>query len=720
MDANCAYCHRPNGVEGAFDGRAMTALYDQSMINADVESHASIQGSKIVKPKDILNSVLYVRDASTSDNRMPPIGRNMLDEDYLQTLIGWIDGLDVDGPMTVEDGWYTFKMGDRKKYLTIENASLLTDARAVNSISDSGDNAKWYVEQMGGNKYRIKAMHSDMVLSLRDLKSERGSNVIQEVWDGSQHQLWYFEDIEGENLRIVSAYNGLALYISKGINKNGRAATMWSPSNSENQQWKLEPVSVGVGLTDIGETGTVNTNHNWVSVSLNKTYKNPVVIAGGPTYEGTNQATVRVKDVTRSSFKVRIDEWECWDESHLTETIPYIVVEAGVHELANGKLLQAGNVEGRDHQWYTQQFNRSFGEKPLVFGQCVTENEVEAVTVFFDERYSNTSQLRMKLKEQDSSVGGHSPEIISWLAVEPGIFSDENFAFELANTGREVDHNWHTIDFEQNHDDNAIFIGGIGSEYGGNAATMRYKELTGSNVSVFLEEEKCGDIETEHTTEDIHYMIFSSAGALMGKTFEESPNTEALKLSELPSNFYFDGVSVDKKSHVVNIEWTATNDIEIETFIIEKSVNGDDFSMVTDQPGSRVAGKNGYSDSDYHPIIGNSIYRIVAVTGDGERVYSNQVEINFKNSGNNILLFPNPIDRSQTLTADILLGDSEEEENVTLSIYSLDGSLVRSWSKIMGSKQSFEQLSTDDLGSGVYILQVKGANWTQSRKFMVR
>ncbi|WKX78648.1 T9SS type A sorting domain-containing protein [Zobellia laminariae] len=68
----------------------------------------------------------------------------------------------------------------------------------------------------------------------------------------------------------------------------------------------------------------------------------------------------------------------------------------------------------------------------------------------------------------------------------------------------------------------------------------------------------------------------------------------------------------------------------------------------------------------------------------------------------------------------MLLADSEEEENIKLSIYSLDGSLVRSWSKTMGSKQSFEQLSTDDLRSGVYILQVNGANWTQSRKFMVR
>ncbi|MBU2946731.1 PQQ-dependent sugar dehydrogenase [Zobellia uliginosa] len=721
MDANCAYCHRPNGVEGAFDGRAMTALYDQYLINQDVESHASIPGNKIVKPKDVINSTLYVRDASNSDDRMPPIGRNMLDEDYLEILTGWIDGLDVNGPISVENGWYNLKMGNLEKYLAIEDASLLTNARAINSISNVGDDRKWYVEEMGGGKYRIKALHSDMVLSLRTLKAERGSNVVQEMWDGSQHQLWYFEDIDGENLRIVSAYNGLALHISKGTTENDRPGVTWTSSNSANQKWKLEPVSKETEVSAIGETGKVEANHNWATVKLNRNYKNPVVIAGAPTYEGSNQATVRVKDVTSSSFRVRIDEWECWDESHLFETIPYIVVEAGVHELVNGKLLQAGNIEGRDHQWYRQRFNRSFNEEPLVFGQCVTENEAEAVNVFFDERYSNTNQLRLKLKERDNAIGGHKPEIVSWLAVEPGTLTEGDSSFEMINSGRTVNHNWHTLNFSQNYDDNALFIGGLGSEYGGNAASLRYKELKGTDVRVFVEEEICGDVEIAHTNEEVHYMVFGSEVDVMGKTYEESSNTVALKSNELLSDFFFEKVFSENESHVVNIKWTVNNDIGIETFSIEKSVNGDNFRFVTDQPGVRSIGHNNYNGYDYSPIIGSAVYRIAAITVEGKTVYSDEIKVDFKNPGNNVMLFPNPIDRSKTLTADILLVDGEEnEEDLTLSIFTIEGRFIRSWTKLMDCQQSFEQLATDDLGTGVYILKVQGKKWSQTRKFIVR
>ncbi|CAM4262235.1 PQQ-dependent sugar dehydrogenase [Zobellia nedashkovskayae] len=719
MDANCAYCHRPNGVEGAFDARAMTALYDQSLINADVESHASIAGGKIIIPNNALNSVLYLRDASNSSDRMPPIGRNMLDEDYLQTLIGWIDGLEIDGPVNINEGWYTLEMGNLEKYLAIENASDLANTRAINSLSNSGDNAKWFIEEMGGNKYRIKAMHSGMVLSLDNLKAERGSSVIQEPWDGSQHQLWYFEKMEGDNLRIVNAYNGLSVHISKGTTDTNRPAVAWMPSNSANQKWKLKPVSDEPNLEVIGETGTVEANHTWSNVSFKRDYTNPVVIAGGATYVGSNQSTVRVNNVTGSGFKVRIDEWECWDESHLTETISYIVVEAGVHELANGKLLQAGNTEDRDHQWFTQQFDRSFNETPLVFGQCITENEVEAVNVFFDERYTNTSRLRMKLKEQDKAIGGHAPETISWIAVEPGSFFEGDSAFEFLNTGRTVDHNWHSIDFAQDYGTNSIFIGKLGSEYGGDAATVRYKQMTGNNVSVFVEEENCGDSETNHTKEEIHYMVFNSAGDVMGKTLQDSSKITDIKTTDITENIYFDNVSVDKESHLVNVKWAVTNDSEIDTYNLEKSVNGLDFELVTDQPGVRLVGQNNYNGYDYNPIIGSSLYRIVAITTDGQKIYSNQIEVDFENPRNNVMLFPNPVDRSQTLTADILLFDGGQED-IIMSIYTIDGSLVRSWTKLMDDQQSFEQLSTDDLGSGVYILQVKGANWTQSRKFMVR
>lgn len=41
-------------------------------------------------------SELWIRDASQSTNKMPPLGRNLQDEVYLDKLAEWIDGLAED------------------------------------------------------------------------------------------------------------------------------------------------------------------------------------------------------------------------------------------------------------------------------------------------------------------------------------------------------------------------------------------------------------------------------------------------------------------------------------------------------------------------------------------------------------------------------------------------------------------------------------------------
>ena len=216
IDANCAFCHRPNGVQGAFDGRSLTPLYDQSIINTLAESHASLPGYKLVVPQDIQNSLLFLRDNSTAEDRMPPIGRNLVDEDYMEVLTSWIDGLDENGPATVTDGWYTFQARHSSKFLAVEDAATSADSRVVQISSGYEDSGTWYVENMGNSKYRIRVKHSNMVVSLRDLRTNRGANVVQEPWNGDQHQLWYFEAVDEDYFRVINAYNGLELNVHSG------------------------------------------------------------------------------------------------------------------------------------------------------------------------------------------------------------------------------------------------------------------------------------------------------------------------------------------------------------------------------------------------------------------------------------------------------------------------------------------------------------------------
>ncbi|MBT28853.1 MAG: hypothetical protein CMO01_04250, partial [Thalassobius sp.] len=93
IDANCSFCHRPNGVEGAFDARFSTPLSEQNLINHEVASRNSTIGNKIIFPLNSDSSELWIRDSSLGENKMPPLGKTKLDNEYLNVLDAWIQSL---------------------------------------------------------------------------------------------------------------------------------------------------------------------------------------------------------------------------------------------------------------------------------------------------------------------------------------------------------------------------------------------------------------------------------------------------------------------------------------------------------------------------------------------------------------------------------------------------------------------------------------------------
>lgn len=94
LDSNCASCHIPKGVEGAFDARLTTPLSGKSLINAFGISHTSASGSMIVKAGSAHESLLWQRDNSIETDKMPPIGRNIVDYEWVDILAEWINRLD--------------------------------------------------------------------------------------------------------------------------------------------------------------------------------------------------------------------------------------------------------------------------------------------------------------------------------------------------------------------------------------------------------------------------------------------------------------------------------------------------------------------------------------------------------------------------------------------------------------------------------------------------
>jgi uncharacterized repeat protein (TIGR03806 family) len=94
LDANCAHCHRPNGVKGFFDARFDTPLASQNIVGGTVAGNLGIAGASVVKPQSIAQSILYVRDNALGSIQMPPLAKNLVDTNYINGLGEWINSLD--------------------------------------------------------------------------------------------------------------------------------------------------------------------------------------------------------------------------------------------------------------------------------------------------------------------------------------------------------------------------------------------------------------------------------------------------------------------------------------------------------------------------------------------------------------------------------------------------------------------------------------------------
>ena len=681
LDANCSFCHHPNGVNAVFDARSLTALHDQMMINATVISDGSPPGGLVITPQNPSQSVMYNRDNSLGNDAMPPLAKNLLDDDYISALGEWINGLDANPPSLITESWYEIKARHSNLLLSVFDGHTYENANVVQTTDINTSEQQWYAQNMGAGKYALINRASNLVIALEHFNAGNETQLVQQVWQGKQSQLWYFELAEGNYYHIKSAYNGLNIGVKDGasaqnalihselpdpaifsqqfelntisgsavsvnesncfgtnaiqdplpqcrytvkyvdseeLNGNSGAVskafdgnpnsiwhTEWqaqSPVHPHEVQFDLgnvfqvnalkylprqdasyngtikdyevylsidglnwgNPVAAGTWATTktqktasftpsiaqfvrlvalnevngnpwtsaaeievesswcmdnfqpIGETGKLSVDYNWQTVVLDNTYNNPVVIPSSASYNDEEDVTVRIRNVTNTSFDIRLEEWDCSSvQNHDFESIDYLVVEAGVHKLIDGSTIMAGKAHDVDHNWTTIPFAKPFVNNPIFFAHCLSINESERVVTRIEHNQSNKTQMRVKLQE-DSNSSNHAGETIGWIAVEPSTYSG-NFSFESGSTGRIVDENWEPLTFNQCYA-NPVFIDNLSSNYGGDPSGLRHQNLSENGIEVVVEEETCSDSEVGHTDEAVHFWVFNGPGNLYGKT----------------------------------------------------------------------------------------------------------------------------------------------------------------------------------------------------------
>ncbi len=294
-----------------------------------------------------------------------------------------------------------------------------------------------------------------------------------------------------------------------------------------NDRWYLSCEGGATIITENIEVSTAD-SEDWDVITFPTAFKEtPIVVVGPPSFVGTNESTVRIRNVSTTGFQIQIDEWDYLDGGHAPEQVSYIAAIPGEHDLG-GMTMIAGSAEGINHTFHTVNLPAgTFTETPVVMASQVTNNDGHATSVRLRNVSSGSFQIRVQEEEASDLV--HGDETLNYMAFSSGTGSLGDNDILVGNTSAVVDHDWYTIDFAGEYTD-ARFLATSQSTIGGDPFALRYQNLTTTSVRVKLEEENSdGNDEFEHIEEEVGYV-------LIGKELEPRVITENISVHTLNSN----------------------------------------------------------------------------------------------------------------------------------------------------------------------------------------
>ncbi len=262
-------------------------------------------------------------------------------------------------------------------------------------------------------------------------------------------------------------------------------------------------------LFDFGEAGQLELGQpdrdSWQSVDLAQSYTNPLVFLGPPSTNGGQPTTLRVRNVTSDSFEVKLDEWAYLDGFHLVESLSYFVVEAGTHALGGLKIEATSTEAGK--AFSRLDFANSFEATPVVVSQIQSVNGDAPLTV--RQRNANSGGVELRLQSEEAVSLGNASETVGVLVVQFGALD----GIEARRTGDKVTDKNFALSFENAYQQPLLF-GDLASFDGSDTATLRYRQLSGSGATIFVQEEQSRDSELFHTTETVGYFVVEGATEL--------------------------------------------------------------------------------------------------------------------------------------------------------------------------------------------------------------
>ncbi len=262
----------------------------------------------------------------------------------------------------------------------------------------------------------------------------------------------------------------------------------------------------------IGEAGSFTGTFSPENVEREVIFDRPIdnaVIQLTGTNSGGNQYTFRITEVTDTGFRFIVDEWDYLDGPHgATETINWVAIEEGVHELPDGRVIAAG-YQDTSSTAVNVDFAEAFDSPPVVVTTALAEADINAEAVDSDPFNVTASGFDLILEEEEDNDGVHGDVSVGWIAF--GVGGDGSY-------GSAITHN--------NFDESNVSYN-IGATYtdaivvaetqtrndpGGDAANIEIRSNlnnpTTTAINLRLREERSDDNELNHADETLGIAAF--------------------------------------------------------------------------------------------------------------------------------------------------------------------------------------------------------------------
>ena len=189
--------------------------------------------------------------------------------------------------------------------------------------------------------------------------------------------------------------------------------------------------------------------------------------------------------------------------------------------------------------------------------------------------------------------------------------------------------------------------------------------------------------------------------------FDISNNNFSIAVGTLPVTIT--NIKAYQKNAGVQVEWTVLNETNINSYDIEKSSNGINFTKVGNVTATNA---NMYNWLDASPADGNNYYRIKVIDNSGDIKFTETVNVRIGKEKNIINVVNNPI-----LNNKILLQMENTDKGVyTINLYNQLGQLLnKNDIKHNGGSASYS-ININNLAKGVYQLSISNTSGLQVTK----